>query len=149
MPWCPLAPATGQHPPHCQENPRLLLVSSGPSVLQSPPTLQANLGALRGLSAHGLLEESRSMLSCCAALLWDILVTSAEKKKVNRPHSPSSRSSHMGPCGSGRKEGQGARGEKAASLSWERSSLSFLLFICLCFFFHLLLIWPSRLPHSF
>lgn len=118
-------------------------------MLQSPPTLRANLGALRGLSARTLLEESRSMLSCCAALLWDILVISAEKKKVNWPHSLSSRSSHMSPCRSGRKEGQGAGGEKATSLSWERSSLSFLLFICLCFCFHLLLIWPNHLPHSF
>lgn len=50
-------------------------------MLQSPPTLRVNLGALQGLSAHRLLEESRSMLSCCAALLWDILVISAEKKK--------------------------------------------------------------------
>lgn len=105
----------GQHPPRCRKDPRLLLVSSRRSLLQVPPTLGVNSGALRGLRARRLLEEGRSMLSCCTALLWDILVISAKKKKINWPHSPSSRSSHTGPCRSGRKEGQGAGWEKAAS----------------------------------
>lgn len=111
MPWCPPAPVTGQRPPRCREDPRLL-VSSGPSLLQSPPTLGGNSGALRGLRACRLWEDGRSMLSCCAVLLWDTSVISA-KKKINWAHSLLSRSFHSGPHRSGRTEGHGAGGEKA------------------------------------
>lgn len=51
--------------------------------------------------------------ACCALLLWDILVISAEMK-INSAHSLLSRPSHRGPHRNGRKEGHGAGGEKAA-----------------------------------
>lgn len=104
----------GQDPPLCKNDPRLLLVSSRPSLLQSTYTQEefgCSLWAYTMQAFEG--EQECVVVLCCCRTSWSFLL----KNSINWPHPPLSRSSHIGPCSSGRKEGQGAGGEKAASES--------------------------------